>query len=242
MTRGRIVVILNGEVMLVSTEFNGDMYYEGHGEDIINAFAEIEDEDQYREFVKQFNDDNFEYNERLVYKISNEIYERYLNMSVGYFDNWFSDYIYVKNLSDETVEFITNKEYKYILKPNKIGVFYFGDVVDDIEENELELNMTDIEAYIQSLVNDDNVELYDMLNKCFNLEDVYIDNIYCKETLIDIMYEHAKNGDTFYAMAKDIDDNSYYDFFLFDPSFWGGGCTPIENKKELAQVLLEGSL
>ena len=242
MTRGKIVIILNGVVMLISTEFNGDMYYEGHGQDIIEHLNNINTEEEYKQFIKEFNKENFEYNDSLIYKVEGDDYESYLNMSVDYFDKWFSDYVYIKNLSDYPVKFIDENEYKCVLKPNEIGVFYFGEIANDIEENRLEISIDDTEAYVQSLVSDDSVDLDEMYYKCLELEDVYDDSIYIRESLIDIMYEHAKAGHTFYAMARDLDDNSECNYFWFDWSCWGDGCTPIETKEELAQVLLDGSL
>ena len=242
MTRGKIVVVLNGKVMLISTEFNGDMYYEGHGEEVIEGLRKVNSVEEYEEFVKEFNRKNFEYEEDLIYKVEGDKFEDYLDMSVGYFDKWFSDYVYIKNLSDETIKFIDMEGLTCTLESGKIGVFNFGEIAEDIQENKLEVVIDDITSYIQSLVNNGNVDMCDMYNKCYGLDGVYTDCIYSKESLIDIMYEHAKNGDTFYAMARDIDDNSGCDFFLFDWSCWGQGCTPIETKEELAQVLLDGSL
>lgn len=96
--------------------------------------------------------------------------------------------------------------------------------------------------YIESLVKDETVDILDMYNKCFYLDGVYTDNLYNRDSLIDIMCEHARNGDTFSQMAADLDDNSFCELFLFDYSCWGQGCTPIETKEELAQVLLDGWL
>lgn len=98
------------------------------------------------------------------------------------------------------------------------------------------------EEYINFYVENDDIDLDEMYRKCLELEDVCDDSIYIRESLIDIMCEHAKAGRTFYAMARDLDDNSECNYFWFDWSCWGDGCTPIETKEELAQVLLDGSL
>jgi hypothetical protein len=49
----------------------------------------------------------------------------YLDMTEDYYDNWFSDYIYIKNLDEDGVEFITDNG-KTALEPNDVGVFNFG--------------------------------------------------------------------------------------------------------------------
>lgn len=110
------------------------------------------------------------------------------------------------------------------------------------KELQEKVNKMTTEEYINFCVENENMNLNDMYNNCYGLEGVYTEGIYSKEELIDIMYDHAKNGDTFFAMARDLDDNSGCDYFWFDWSCWGQGCTPIETKKELAQALLEGSL
>lgn len=140
--------------MLISTEFNGDMYYEEYGQDVIESLNNINDEKEYKKFIKEFNKENFRYNGELIYRVEGDEYERYLNMSDGYIHKWFSDYIYVKNLSDEIVVFIDDNKYKCSLEPNKIGVFYFGEIATGIKENKLTIIMDDVEDYIQSLGSD----------------------------------------------------------------------------------------
>lgn len=43
-------------------------------------------------------------------------------------------------------------------------------------------------------------------------------------------------------MAKDLDENRGCDYFLFDWSCWGFGCTPIQNKQEMADALIDGAI
>ena len=168
MTRGKIVIILNGQIMLISTEFNGDMYYEYYGKRVIEGLRKINSIEEYQNFINDFNERNFGYVKRLVNRVVGDMYEDYLNMSIGYFDKWFSDYVYIKNLSDETVEFIDGNELTCTLAPNKIGIFNFGKIAEDIQENELEVVIDDVTSYVQSLINDDSVDIFDMYNKCMS--------------------------------------------------------------------------
>lgn len=137
MTRGRIVVVLNNEIMLVSTEFNGDMFYQNLGKKVIEGLKKVENEGGYTKFVEDFNSENFGYKKEMVFRITDNDYLEYLNMEDNYFDKWFSDYIYVKNLSDDVVYFISGNGKKVVLPPNEIGIFYYGVVKYDIKENRL---------------------------------------------------------------------------------------------------------
>lgn len=123
MTRFQIAVIKDG-VIYTSTEFNGDGYWEGHGQDVYAALQLIRTVEEWRELVTKFNSETFQYDEKLHYEIEDE-YEDYLNLDENYYDKWFSDYIYIKNLDEDEVEF-TTKNGKTMLDPNDVGVFYFG--------------------------------------------------------------------------------------------------------------------
>lgn len=93
---------------------------------------------------------------------------------------------------------------------------------------------------MEKCLNDDNCTLYDMINELYDIisED---ENIYTHERMLEIMYEHAKSGDTFYQLAIDLDGNDENDIYLFDYSMWGSGCTIIGTKQELIDALFTGS-
>lgn len=137
MTRGQIAIIVKGKVM-TSTEFNGDMYmptkqWAGHGRVVINALKRTNDVADYQYEVAKFNKENHHYTDcdHLVHKQPLET----LNFYKSYFENWFSDYVYIKNLTNETVQIITNqydedgrndKPLPVNLEPNEIAVLCFG--------------------------------------------------------------------------------------------------------------------
>lgn len=93
---------------------------------------------------------------------------------------------------------------------------------------------------MEKCLNDDNCTLYDMINELYDIisED---ENIYTHEKMLEIMYEHAKSGDTFYQLAIDLEGNDENDIYLFDYSMWGKGCTIIDTKQELIDALFTGS-
>lgn len=237
MTRGQIVILVDFCKLITSGEFNGDMYYDEYGKMIIEALKEINTTEEYEDYVKEFSRMHYSHIKNdYTYPIFGTRYIKCLDMTKDYFDNWFSDYLYVKNLSNEIVNFITEDGFAS-LEPGKIGVFYFGRIARKIKENEL-LLFNDPEKQIRWMVDDDNCSMTDMYEKAFEFS--LGDTVYTREALIDIMYEHAKGGDTFSEMAKDLDENRDCDYFLFDWSCWGFGCTPIKNKQEMADALIYG--
>jgi len=85
MTRGTLYFIYEstGDIKMCRTcEFNGDMYYEGHGKDVIEFMHDIETNNvgEFKEKVKKFDLENFEYqNEK------NDYFSFYTEIE----ENWF---------------------------------------------------------------------------------------------------------------------------------------------------------
>lgn len=111
MTRGRIAIIdknFKGEVKVYSSiEFNGDMYmptkkWAGKGRIVTNLLKKVNDMASYRYAVAKFNNEHHHYNDR-DYLIFVNGGEEVLDFTNHYFDNWFSDYIYIKNIMQENV-------------------------------------------------------------------------------------------------------------------------------------------
>ena len=100
MTRFQIAVIKDG-VIYTSTEFNGDGYWEGHGETVYAALQNITTVEEWKEYVTKFNSETFNYDEELHYEIDDE-YDDYLDMNKDYFKKWFSDYIYILRILVKT--------------------------------------------------------------------------------------------------------------------------------------------
>lgn len=149
MTRGKIILINNEKNKLKLTgtcEFNGDMYFSegnwrGHGENIVINLKDIETIKDFKRYIKYFDKAYFNYqskckdyfhfwtlnnNEDDIFK--NEI----INLCDNYFEFWFSDYLYFKNVSEKDIKIIynnNNNEVKdIIIKNNEIKVFYFGEL------------------------------------------------------------------------------------------------------------------
>lgn len=129
MTRGQIVCITN-EGVKTSIEFNGDMYIPWHGKNIIKELKKDMTYDDYVELVEDFNRQNFEYDEQLFYDVDKE----YLDMNKeDYFAAWFSDYLYIKNISDEDQTVIDEEFNEITIHPQGYVVLYFGNYDSDDE-------------------------------------------------------------------------------------------------------------
>lgn len=96
--------------------------------------------------------------------------------------------------------------------------------------------------YLKAMVDSPQYNLDAMYARIRAEYDDLLTSVYDREDLIEIMYEHAKSGDTFGKMAQDISDNPYTEYFCFDWSCWGDGCTPIETKEDLMNACLYGAV
>ena len=162
MTRGKICVATD-EKLLNSVEFNGDMYVEhGHGEEVIEAFESgITTEEEYREYVEAFDNENFcysteardnngenyfdnEYFDKGVRErpLESKEAKKLLDFTKNYGDNWFSDYVYLKNIGttdlyincdygykDANDNYKTQKDISVRIAPNQYAVLCFGNIV-----------------------------------------------------------------------------------------------------------------
>lgn len=143
MTRGQLAIIFNGYntkkiSLMTSIEFNGDMYLKnGHGEDAIKALKNSVDVATYQYEVAKFNKDHHHYNdcECLTYQSNGDKATEMLDFTQGYFNKWFSDYVYLKNLTQDIITIKTEKWDKegkttgtkeIELQPNAIVVLCFG--------------------------------------------------------------------------------------------------------------------
>lgn len=209
MTRGKIAVALE-EKMLVSVEFNGDMYIEdgGHGRQVLDELEDITTEQEYREFIQAFDDENFNYatesirngenyfnnqwHENGVEKLTGKEETEMYNFCDRYFDKWFSDYVYLKNLTQDyiVIECDIQRGAEKIngvlveIEPNGIAVLYFGTLVEQYSTNykiltEIKEEKNTFDGYWEMTEN--GIIIYDTDNdREFSLtcvDDVTIDHI-----------------------------------------------------------------
>ena len=141
MTRFQIVGIFNDKV-LTAGEFNGDGYFEnGHGEELCAKFPEIKTEEDYRKIVKDMNDQYFEYEGKLIFDLAEGLYTYHdieydifdfykLHKMNLYYKCWFSDYLYIINLSDDDKEIIDENGKEITVGPGGWVTINFGELYE----------------------------------------------------------------------------------------------------------------
>lgn len=137
MTRFQIVAIFEDKI-LAAGEFNGDGYFEGgHGEEICAQFPNTETEEDYRKLVEDMNDQYFEYEENLIYQVEDpeDLNFYKLEQENRYFETWFSDYLYIINLSSKDKEIIDENHTNITLKPGGWVTINFGEIYDQDDPN-----------------------------------------------------------------------------------------------------------
>lgn len=144
MTRGQIAIIkkeYGKNIILTSIEFNGDMYmptksWAGHGQQVINALRRVDDTANYQYEVAKFNNNNHHYND--CHSLTHTLPIEALDFTKDYFNYWFSDYVYIKNITLETVKLTTEERdnngkvlgiKNVVLIPGQIAVICFGRLV-----------------------------------------------------------------------------------------------------------------
>lgn len=129
MTRGKIMLIKNNK-FAISDEFNGDMYLEGLGFQVIGGLQSVNNYEEFSKMVNNFNVENHNYNDMEINVI--ELKEQKLDFVNNYFDYWFSDYIYIKNIGYDIsilCKDMNDKTIAETLKKGQILVLNFGSVV-----------------------------------------------------------------------------------------------------------------
>lgn len=149
MTRGKLIYIGNDDVIYETVEFNGDMYPNGHGEDIISEFENgyFENVEEYDRFVKELNRRHFGYEEELIHT--------YYAKEQGVIDvtnNW-TDYLYIINESSREVV-IKAKDSAEFLYPRSIGIVRYQHFEKEIhrvirEEKGVEISLISKEEFVQ---------------------------------------------------------------------------------------------
>lgn len=157
MTRGQIV-IFHDEGITTSTEFNGDMYFAtddgyGYGTEVVEALKDIHSLEDYKKFVTAFNKKNFQYEEELFYNPLTDGRTKYtevelLNMTEGYFDKWFSDYLYFKNLREDDVTLITDDGNMLTVESGGILALNYGEYNEECAQHSTGIKVGIPDKYI----------------------------------------------------------------------------------------------
>lgn len=123
MTRGKILFIDGDSRLHCSTEFNGDMYPEGNGGEVIEKFQEgyFFDCSHYNRFIELFNKRHFGYESELFEELTCE--KNVLSIK----DNW-TDYLYIINNSVKEWIIIDKHGNPSYLTANTMAIVYYQEV------------------------------------------------------------------------------------------------------------------
>lgn len=134
MTRGTFVLFTENEVLL-SPQFNGDMYFSGHGEEAARCMADINSAEELLSFIQYFDDKYFRYPEEEIslYQNPQFTYDEMLDMITDYFKKYNSDYLFIKNVSGRDLVFslFSDDKSERVLLDGRSGVLHFGVVASN---------------------------------------------------------------------------------------------------------------
>lgn len=147
MTRGKIVLATD-KTTYTSIEFNGNMYWDRYGKEVVPALQKVNDYKDYIKLVTEFNGKYFKHPEQLTYNLRTFKQRKLLrlfDMSVHYWKKWFSDYLYIKNLSESPLTVKTRNDLIVTLNTNGVLVLDFGKYTEECSEHStgVTLNLTD---------------------------------------------------------------------------------------------------
>jgi hypothetical protein len=136
MTRGTFYLICEG-LVIESIEFNGDMYPSGHGRKAIKMLEDVETANDFRLGIEKFNKEehhNYQDIESLTFPRKTKDYiksDKILMNSETYFEKFFSDWTFFKNISEKTITIHPREGKKLItLKPMEQVAISFGHYED----------------------------------------------------------------------------------------------------------------
>ncbi|MCD8206210.1 MAG: hypothetical protein LUD29_06395 [Clostridia bacterium] len=139
MTRGKIVLVSDDKI-LSSLEFNGDMYIDGHGEDVITYLKGVHTEEAYRTYVKRFNKRHFGYH---GYPLISELVSSgeeiddspYLELSKENYNQYWHlpHYLYIKSIRSKPFV-VKSINFDVTVDPEGVVAFYYGVFEDDCME------------------------------------------------------------------------------------------------------------
>lgn len=139
MTRFQIVGIFENKI-LTAGEFNGGGYFDGMGKEVCREFAKITTEEEYQKLAKDINDNNYEYEGQIIFKLTPtikaekdesevDIFDFYqLDKKDEYYNIWFSDYLYIKNFTEDDKVVTDENGVVITIHPQGWVTLYFGNL------------------------------------------------------------------------------------------------------------------
>jgi hypothetical protein len=127
-TRGTAFLVTD-KYILETVEFNGDMYRDGLGQEMVNILNEVKNVNDFKEGVDNFNKENHDYEGfdlstlrvRVNYIEENTRGEDIIKFTdENYFKLYFSDWTFWKNLSSKDITFQTREYGKVRLNKGEV--------------------------------------------------------------------------------------------------------------------------
>lgn len=149
MTRGKAFLIDNIYIHH-HDEFNGDMYRDGLGQNFYNILKTVKNPKDFSAKMRRWNKNHHNYSDFELHKELLHELEPFIKIIDGivnvrferdYYDFWFSDYVYLKNISSKPILIVlrTNRAgiagEQHILKPGETAVSNFGKTFEKWETN-----------------------------------------------------------------------------------------------------------
>lgn len=124
--------------IIFSDEFNGDMYgsprdsemqqKNGYYSEIVSRLKKVKSEKEFRKEMRTFNKDYHNH-----YPFGFYTHDRGdIDLSDDYYGNFFSDYLFFRNLSGRPVKIMGGNKRSIELKHGSIATFYFGELIEII--------------------------------------------------------------------------------------------------------------
>lgn len=143
MTRGNFLLITN-TANWMSIQFNGDMYPSCNGKIVYHMLESVETYDDLTAAILKFDKERFGYSYEYGEDMTPKSISDNIDFSKDYYAVYNSDYLYIKNASDEDCTIIAKNEMEQTIKPGEIQIWNYGNLValDDEVLEELELDDT----------------------------------------------------------------------------------------------------
>lgn len=214
MTRGKVLYIDNNGKLYSSTEFNGDMYPEGNGNEVIESFIAgfFEDYSHFIRFVELFNKHHFGYESELLEELSCDKH------IISIKDN-LTDYLYIINMSEKEWIIIDKHGNPSYLTANTMAIVYYKEVERlihrCIEEtfifNSNELECEEFVSIIDRLR--EASDLVDKVDELFRISRENIENDFCNAAGLQISHESVV-----VKLLKKLmhDKHEWIDYFIYE--------------------------
>lgn len=145
MTRGTIYLYTDKKVYN-TTEFNGDMYRGGHYENVVKLLHNVKTTGEFHDLAENINN-NYGYDDQLIFAKRiplSEMDGKTIKLDFSrenYYKLWFSDYVFIKNLSGRKmiIHHDDNEAYEVNHGDVFVSYYYHPDLIYTADEKVVNL-------------------------------------------------------------------------------------------------------